>query len=105
MIETMVALVTCGSRVEAKKIAESLIRHQLAACVNIVSGIESCYRWEEKITWDAEFLLIIKTTAEVIDRVRCRVIEEHSYDLPEFIAFKIEDGSHPYLRWIDDSVG
>ena len=104
MIETMVALVTCGSREEAKKIAEALIGDQLAACVNIVPGIESCYRWEGKINWDPEFLLIIKTTAAAVDRVRWRVLKEHSYDLPEFIAFKIEDGSHPYLKWIEESV-
>lgn len=104
MIETMVAFVTCGSEEEAKKIAQAVVGDGLAACVNVVPGIQSCYRWEGDVKWDSEFLLIIKTTAAAIDRARWRVVKEHSYDVPEFIAFKIEDGSRPYLEWISKSV-
>ena len=104
MIETRVAFVTCGSEEEAKKIAQAVVGDGLAACVNVVPGIQSCYRWEGDVKWDSEFLLIIKTTAAAIDRVRWRVVKEHSYDVPEFIAFKIEDGSRPYLEWISKSV-
>ena len=104
MIDTMVAVSTCSSREEARKIATALVSDRLAACVNVVLGIESCYRWEGKVNWDTEFLLVIKTTAAAVDQVRWRLIKEHSYDTPEFIAFKIEDGSHPYLEWIAESV-
>ena len=104
MIETMVAFVTCGSEEEAKKIAQAVVGDRLAACVNVVPGVQSCYRWEVEVKWDSEFLLIIKTTAAAIDRVRWRVVKEHSYDVPEFIAFKIEDGSRPYLEWISKAV-
>ncbi len=104
MIETMLAFVTCGSEEEAKKIAQAVVGDALAACVNVVPGIQSCYRWEGDVKWDSEFLLIIKTTAAAIDRVRWRVVKEHSYDVPEFIAFKIEGGSRPYLEWISKSV-
>lgn len=104
MIETMVALVTCGSEDEARKISQALVADRLAACVNVIPGIQSCFRWEGEVKWDSEFLLIIKTTAAAVDRVRWRVVKEHSYDVPEFIAFKIEDGSRPYLEWITKSV-
>ena len=104
MIETIVAIVTCHSREEANRIAEVLVSNELAACVNIIADVESCYRWEGEINWDSEVLLIIKTTADVVDRVRWCVTKEHSYQLPEFITFKIRDGSLPYLQWIVDSV-
>ncbi len=104
MIEAMIAFVTCPSREEAGKIAEVLVEQKLAACVNVVSSVESCYRWEGRVNWDSEYLLVIKTTAAALDRARQRVLEVHSYDLPEFIAFKIDAGSEPYLKWIDDAV-
>ena len=104
MIDTMIAFVTCGSREEAGEIAETLVQERLAACVNVVSSVESCYRWKGKVDWDRECLLVIKTRAAAVDRVRQRVLEIHSYDLPEFVAFKIDSGSEPYLKWIADSV-
>lgn len=105
MIENMVAFVTCGSHDEAKKIAEALVVNRLAACVNVLPKMESCYRWEGAVRWDQEFLLIIKTTAKSLEKVRDKVLEKHSYDLPEFIAFQIDSGSATYLEWIKDSVG
>jgi periplasmic divalent cation tolerance protein len=104
MIDGMIVLVSCASREEAGKIAEVLVQERLAACVNVVSSVESCYRWEDKVGWDSEYLLVIKTMAGALDRCRQRTLEIHSYDLPEFIAFKIDAGSAPYLKWIDDSV-
>jgi periplasmic divalent cation tolerance protein len=101
----MVAFVTCGSPEEAKKIAAALVGDRLAACVNVLSNMESCYRWEGEVKFDSECLLIIKTTTERIDKVRERVLAEHSYDLPEFIAFQIDGGSPEYLEWIRDSIG
>ena len=105
MTDAMVAFVSCASREEAGEIAEVLVQERLAACVNVVAGVESCYRWDGKVNWDSEYLLVIKTTVGALDRTRQRVLEVHSYDLPEFVAFKIDAGSEPYLQWIDDSVG
>ncbi len=104
MIDAMIAFVTCASNEEAGRIAEILVQERLAACVNVGSPVRSCYRWEGKVSWDSEYLLVIKTTAGAIDRVRQRVLEVHSYDLPEFIACRVDAGSTPYLKWIDDSV-
>ena len=104
-MENMVVLVTCGSRAEAKKIAEALVGNRLAACVNVLPKMESCYRWEGKVNWDSEFLLIVKTTSVSLEKVRDYVLKAHSYDLPELIAFQIDDGSPAYMEWIRDSIG
>jgi periplasmic divalent cation tolerance protein len=104
MTDKRVVLSTAGSEDEARKVAHHLVEHQLAACVNIVSGIESIYRWQGKVESAREWLLLIKTTAEKFPAVRDAIREVHSYDLPECIAIAIDDGSQEYLQWIGDSV-
>jgi periplasmic divalent cation tolerance protein len=101
----MVAFVTCGSKDEARRIAEALILARLAACVNVLAPVDSCFRWDGRVNWQSEHLLIIKTTTDRIGEVRDRVLAQHSYDVPEFIAFRIDDGSPAYLEWIRDSIG
>ena len=77
---------------------------ELFACANIVPGVESIYRWQGKVESSQEWLLLIKTTAEKFPLVRDAIRELHSYELPECVALSIEDGSHDYLQWLDDSV-
>jgi periplasmic divalent cation tolerance protein len=105
MTDKRIVLCTCGSEVEAAKIARYVVEHQLAACVNILPRIESIYRWQGKVEASHEWLLLIKTTAEKFVEVRAAIAELHSYDLPECVAIAIEDGSAEYLAWIGDSVG
>jgi periplasmic divalent cation tolerance protein len=105
MTEKQIVLSTAGSEDEARNIASSLIERRLAACVNIVPGIESIYRWQNKIESSREWLLLIKTTAAQFQAVQAAIRELHSYDLPECIAISISDGSPEYLNWIGDSVG
>jgi len=105
MTDKRIVFCTCGSEAEAAKIGRHLVEHQLAACVNIVPRIESIYRWQGKVESSAEWLLLIKTTAEKFPEVREAIVELHSYDLPECVAIVIEDGSAEYLAWIGDSVG
>ena len=104
MTDKRIVLTTSGSEEEARKIAQHLVEHHLAACVNIVSRIESIYRWEGKVESNPEWLLLIKTTAEKFPNVRNAIRELHSYDLPECIAIVVEDGSEEYLDWIAGSV-
>ena len=105
MTDKQIVLSTAGSEDEARKIARSLIEQRLAACVNIVAGIESIYRWQNKIESSREWLLLIKTTAEQFRAVQAAIRELHSYDLPECVAISIHDGSAEYLNWIAESVG
>jgi periplasmic divalent cation tolerance protein len=104
MTDKRIVLSTAGSEEEAQKIARHLVEHQLAACVNIVPQIESIYRWQGKVESSQEWLLLIKTTAKKFPAVRDAVRELHSYELPECIALRIEDGSAEYLQWIEDSI-
>src|SRR6266567_41804 len=104
MTDKRIVLTTAGSQEEAGKIARHLVEHKLAACVNIIPGIESVYRWKGKVESAREWLLLIKTTAEKFSQVRDAISELHSYDLPECIALAIEDGSPDYLAWIGCST-
>ena len=93
MTDKRIVLSTSGSEDEARKIAHHLVERQLAACVNIVPQIESIYRWQGEVESSQEWLLLIKTRAETFSSVRDAIRELHSYELPECIAFSIEDGS------------
>ena len=98
------ALTTAGSQNEAQAIARALVERRLAACVNIVPGVQSVYRWQGAVESAQEWLLIIKTTAAAFDRVREAVKQLHSYDRPECICVAVEDGSAEYLAWIGEAV-
>ncbi len=104
MTDKRLVLTTCGSAEEARRIAHELVERRLAACVNIVPQIESVYRWKGEVETAAEWLLLIKTTAEACERLRDALGKLHSYDVPECIQIAIEDGSAVYLEWLADSV-
>lgn len=99
-----IILTTTSTEAEAKKIADSLVQSKLAACVNVIPNVSSIYRWEEKVTEDNEFLLLIKTNKSKEQEVQKQIQEIHSYDVPEVISLPIEGGSEKYLNWIDESL-
>ncbi len=90
---------------EAQRIAEALVTERLAACVNLVP-VQSVYVWKGELQRDAEVTLLIKTTAEGVDALRARLVELHSYELPEVLSLAVVDAEcHlPYLAWVRDSV-
>jgi periplasmic divalent cation tolerance protein len=96
----IVVLITAGSVDEGLKIAHALVEERLAACVNVISPIESIYRWQGQVHEDREVLLIVKTTAEAFDQLTAKVKALHSYQVPEIIALPIVAGSQDYLSWI-----
>ena len=89
---------------EAERIARALVEERLAACVNIVP-VRSCYLWEGKLNMEGEEQLIIKTEQRMIEPVMARIIELHSYKVPEIIVLPILSGHQPYLDWLSQSVG
>jgi len=95
---------TCPDAASAQRVAEALVGEALAACVNRVPGIQSTYRWQDKVTTDSEELLLIKTTAERFNALKTRVLALHPYDLPELIAVPIDQAHGAYLDWVRDSV-
>ncbi len=105
MTDKKIVLTTVGSREEGQKLASTLVERRLAACVNMAGPIDSTYRWKTAVESAQEWLLLIKTTADGVGRVREAIRELHSYELPECIVLPIEGGSEEYLDWISDNVG
>jgi periplasmic divalent cation tolerance protein len=91
---------TVGTEEQANLIARELIARRQAACVNIVPGIRSTYRWKGKICSDTEFLLIAKTLESEFDAAAATIRELHSYELPEILTFDVGKGDANFLRWI-----
>ena len=89
----------------ARVLASGILENRLAACVNLVSGVESHYRWEGKLCQETEVLMVLKTTEDQLAALEVWVLAEHPYDTPEFVAVKIEVGSARYLDWISENVG
>ncbi len=92
--------ITAGSRDEAKKIGRALVEARLAACANVIDGMESVYWWEGKLTEDREAVLIVKTRADLVDAVTARVKALHSYAVPCVVALPILDGNPGFLAWV-----
>ena len=100
----LVVMVTVGSAEEAAALARTLVEERLAACGNIVERIRSIYRWKGKIEDEGEALIVLKTTAARFDALRARIVQLHSYEVPEVIAFEMAGGHKPYLDWIDSNT-
>jgi len=84
--------------------ARTLVEDRLAACVNIVGGVDSVYRWKGAVEEAAEILLLIKTSVEKLDALEAAVRRLHSYDVPEFLILQIDGGSVAYLNWLRESL-
>jgi periplasmic divalent cation tolerance protein len=100
----MVVLATAPSENEATKLAKTLVEERLAACVNVVGGVRSIYRWEGGVQDDAEVLLVIKTLPAHCEALTTRIQELHSYTCPEAIALPVVAGSEAYLSWLAAEV-
>src|SRR6266404_2221980 len=99
-----VVLVTCASIAEARRIGRAVVEKKLAACANILSGVESIYRWKGKVERAREVLVIIKTSGTQLQELEREVKRVHSYDVPEFVVLPIVAGSKEYLEWIGENA-
>lgn len=95
---------TCASAEEAEKIARRLIDTRLAACVNVLAGARSFYRWKGAVEDAAEFLLLIKTSRDRFQELCAELERLHSYEVPEIVALPITDGSLNYLNWLETEL-
>ena len=99
--DKIVVFTTCNSQEQGAQLARHLIEHRLAACVNILTGVRSFYRWKGEIEQASEVVLLIKSRRDVFDKLREAIGQLHSYEIPEVIALPIVDGSDAYLSWLD----
>jgi len=84
----------------AEKVGQQLVEQRLAACVNILGGMTSIYRWEGRIARDAEVVMIIKTRQSLAEPVIAAVKEQHPYTNPALLVVPVEGGSGDYLAWL-----
>jgi periplasmic divalent cation tolerance protein len=104
MTDKIVVLSTCATENEAEKLARLLVEERLAACVNVVPGIRSYYRWQGAVESASELLLVIKSSQALFPALREMLQKHHSYEIPELLALPVLDGAPNYLHWLQDNL-
>ncbi|MCC7474172.1 MAG: divalent-cation tolerance protein CutA [Pirellulales bacterium] len=104
MIEFLQVSTTTASRADAERIAQELVTHRLAACVQIIGPVQSTYRWQGTVETVEEWLCQIKTTQNRWEALQQALRAIHPYEVPELVAVSIERGSPDYLNWLADQV-
>lgn len=92
--------VTCGSLDQARQIGRAVVEARLAACANILDGMKSIYRWEGRVEEADEILLLLKTSASLVDALTECVTALHSFDLPCVVEIPLAGGNADYFAWI-----
>jgi len=105
MTDKIVVFSTCDSEEQAGRIAHALLDQRLAACVNILPGVRSIYRWKGRIEDASEWMLIIKSRRDLMEQLRTAIAKIHTYEVPELLAVPVVDGSDAYLAWLDRELG
>jgi periplasmic divalent cation tolerance protein len=103
-MRAIAVVTTVGTEEQAYLIAREIVARRQAACVNIVPGIRSIYRWKGKICKDGELLLLIKTLEGEFEGIAATIRELHSYELPEILSFNVSHGERGFLDWIAGNV-
>jgi periplasmic divalent cation tolerance protein len=103
-MDVRVVLCTCPNAEVAAAIAHTVVTESLAACANLIPGVRSIYRWEGRVCDDAEVLMVLKTTGEVLEPLRARLVALHPYACPEVLALPVDFGHLPYLSWVRAQV-
>ena len=99
MTDKIVVLTTCAAEADAERLARALVEGRLAACVNVVPGVRSFYRWKGEVDSGVEFLLIVKTSRDLFPALRAEMEKLHPYELPELLALPVVAGAENYLSW------
>lgn len=97
-------LLTAPNADQAAELAHALVEARVAACVNIVPGLRSIYRWEGAVEDQAEVLMVVKTAADRFEALQQKVLALHPYEVPEVLRLDVAEGHLPYLDWVRDST-
>ena len=95
---------TCPDAASAQRIADTLVEERLAACVSVLPGLRSVYRWQGAIERADELLLVIKTTRDQVEPLGARVASLHPYELPELVSVEVAGGLPAYLQWVEEQT-
>lgn len=99
-----IVLCTVPDAATGEALGRHLVGERLAACVNLVPGLTSIYRWQGKLQQDAEVLLVIKSRHDRFDALSAAIRAQHPYELPEIIEVPLSDGLPAYLDWLNQSL-
>lgn len=99
-----VVLVTAPDPAVARAIARAWVDERLVACVNLVPGVTSVYRWEDRVEESSEVLMIAKTSAERVPALEASLSKLHPYDVPEFVVLAAQHVAPAYARWLADET-
>jgi periplasmic divalent cation tolerance protein len=102
--DLLVVVTSVGTEDQALDIANALVRNHHAACVNLMPNVHSIYRWKGRICDDGEYLLFIKTRAREFDAVRDTIQRMNTYELPEVLAYRVDDASPAFASWISKAT-
>jgi len=100
MTDALLVFTTLPSADKAAELAKVLVEERLAACANLLPAIRSIYRWQGKLQDENEVVVLLKTRAEHLERLKLRILELHPYEVPEVLAVPVEAGYQPYLDWL-----
>jgi periplasmic divalent cation tolerance protein len=103
-LSVLVCFCTCPDADSAARLADALVAERLAACVNLLPGLRSVYRWQGTIERSDEILLLIKTTDARLPALSARVLELHPHELPEVVAVEVAGGLSAYLEWVAEQT-
>jgi periplasmic divalent cation tolerance protein len=102
--QILVVLVAVGNQKEAVRIGEGMVNARLAACANIITGIQSIYHWKGKVVKTKEVLLILKSTKPRYRALERAIKTMHKYEIPEIIALPVKEGFKQYIGWVYDET-
>ena len=102
--EYITVFITAPNEEEAAKISRTIVEESLAACVSIIRSVRSIYRWQGRVEDESEVLMIAKTKRALFDRLKGRIKELHSYEVPEIIGLPVIEGSKQYLDWLSQET-
>ncbi len=105
MTDKIVVLCTCANEEEAQRLAHALVEARVAACVNVAGGVSSVYRWKGAVETAREWLLLIKSSRPMFEKLRAEIEKHHSYEVPEVLALTVTDGAESYLNWLEAQLG
>ena len=88
-----------------RSLARALVDARLAACGNVVTGVESVYRWQGEVRTDSEALVILKTSVDRVHEMMQRAQALHPYDVPELLAVSVAEGAAEYVDWVVNETG
>jgi periplasmic divalent cation tolerance protein len=101
--EVLIVFTAWPDAEKARAAARTLVEEKLVACANIVPGVESIYRWKGQIETSGEVLVIFKSTIARSQMLEARILELHSYEVPEILTVRVTDGLQSYLRWVEEN--